>query len=486
MKRTHCWMLVGIFLIYTTANALGGHNVGSGGDRDEVLLRSVAAELAAFLARPENKIRFPEVDSTNFAKIIAEAKIQIVDYELRDYGGRIRTAINQLENKRILVNRGLFTPVRENAKIVVPLTFHEVLGLLEVEDSTYSISDRISPYAEGIYREAVANVSELYFLTGEALKTPIPLWKASVVSYDGRFLSGVVARPFVLVTDRVKMVIDQGQTLSWREVDFPDVDNVNETRLGGLYFDRNNHPQFSYYRATEQDFWKNVPIKSLSLNVNRLSVGLIEAPSLTVSGMTGAYRRLKFADDGTFVAGWCQASCGYTFAKGQIEIKQIVFEQGYYLVYLSRDQVLPVYRRANPMRIQSDSYVYINLDGEVLHGRVMGYVFIGGEKYSVPYIEIKEDGTIDARRQKIFDLPNFANVPLLASAAAAKTFCQREGFTIRYPDFDSQKIYFSGENTFYDIEKSDFVTLTSSPVEIFTKLKCFDQISIDINEVKQE
>jgi hypothetical protein len=498
VKSILIWILCSFAV---SATAVGGHDVGSGGDRDEILLRSILMELSGYLESPQNRSRFPQIDRGILKSLIVETKIQLTEVELRDPEGRIRTAINQAEMGRILVNRELFTPIREDAKLVVPLIFHEVLGLMKLEGSgEYAMSSEILGDATRIYEAATANMSAIYFLTGDALVTPIPLWKASVViAHRGTFESGVVARPFVLITDRIKVVIDQGQTIKWERRKFKNKDRANETWVEGLFIQDNNHPDLSYFRPNASEPWQQVSLGTFALIPPKMATGLIEEKDiyygriyskggfdLSTNVISGKFERLAFNENGDIEAAWCLTDCTYLFGKQWMKVEQVVKEKDRYKVYFSERQILSVAGRRTPLSFPAGPLIVMNSNFEVTWGAVKAFVVLNGTRYDIGHIEVDSKGQVEVYQNKLFERPNYAGTPLLATESAALAYCSAIGISMDRPSFESETIYFTGERTFYDFEKSDFVTLKSNPVKVFKEIRCGATVKVDVNDLQQE
>ena len=150
-------------LVTTMQIAHAGDRAGNGGSGNEVAIviaqkniSDIASKIDFFFKKnPEAKNEFPEIDFNEFSKLIENAKYEITEDKLIDKNGQTRTCLNF--SKELLIQCGLkeLSLLDKDVPAQFVLVFHELLGLMEIEESSptnvelsdsYIISQRLKKY----------------------------------------------------------------------------------------------------------------------------------------------------------------------------------------------------------------------------------------------------------------------------------------------------------------------------------------------------
>ncbi len=98
---------------------------------------------------------FPEIEFTKFYELIDQVDIEIVDNDIRDRFNISRTAVNYADEKKIIFNQAKLESIKSAGDILLILSFHELLGLMKLEENdphrkdlamNYAISGRLVKY----------------------------------------------------------------------------------------------------------------------------------------------------------------------------------------------------------------------------------------------------------------------------------------------------------------------------------------------------
>jgi hypothetical protein len=211
-------ILISFVALSQFVQAGDGDHVGNGGDADEILIANITQEIEASFKTYEQQ--FPEVNFEQLKQAFRDTNLRVVEEDLFNGQGIRRTAINQPLAKKILVDRRLWQPIRDQAAVSVPLIFHEYLGILGIEIEEYKISTRMGTAALNILSAAQLKQDIYYFMKGQ-MKRPLPLFKSSVVfDLQGQVKSGVVAKPARWISNDLDFVVLQGDEFKCGENNF--------------------------------------------------------------------------------------------------------------------------------------------------------------------------------------------------------------------------------------------------------------------------
>lgn len=154
--------------------ASDGNDGGNGGSGEEVTLLQVQSNLNEisgkifnfFLTQEEAREAFPEINFDEFLALQNEITIIAVNQVLIDKNGMERTCLNFEESKLIQCNLQ-FADLNSNVPAQFVLLFHEILGVLGIEESSpqnlnliesYPISSRLNHFIS-IQREYVLRIN---------------------------------------------------------------------------------------------------------------------------------------------------------------------------------------------------------------------------------------------------------------------------------------------------------------------------------------
>jgi hypothetical protein len=162
LKTIFFYLFLSVITITSLAQA--GDRLGNGGSGDEAQmaaqqaqLETIALKIKYFFDINKKSLRlvFTEFTSVELINTIENSKIIIVDHELIDKNGINRTCLNYPETNLIECKFSEIDKTINKPQALFVLIFHEILGLLRVEETSptnpqlidgYSISKRIAGY----------------------------------------------------------------------------------------------------------------------------------------------------------------------------------------------------------------------------------------------------------------------------------------------------------------------------------------------------
>jgi uncharacterized protein YlzI (FlbEa/FlbD family) len=135
-----------LFLGVLTVSSLtyAGDRGGNGGSGDEVSdlivrenIKDIVSKIGVFFTRNEKaREEFPEVSFPDLFELTSAVKVEVTDEQLIDKNGVDRTCLNFQENSLILCNKSKFLKLENDVPSQYVLVFHELLGILGVEESS--------------------------------------------------------------------------------------------------------------------------------------------------------------------------------------------------------------------------------------------------------------------------------------------------------------------------------------------------------------
>ena len=133
----------------------GGGSIGNGGEIREIDLLTIIKKIKAFLLTEKGAQYFASVDESYLAKIVSETKIQVLNEDLHDSKGHLRSARNIRMGDQSLIQfsaKSLAEIGSDEASLYV-LVFHEYLNLMGIElsqdasvSSVYPVSSKLIPF----------------------------------------------------------------------------------------------------------------------------------------------------------------------------------------------------------------------------------------------------------------------------------------------------------------------------------------------------
>ncbi|PIU00410.1 MAG: hypothetical protein COT74_05625 [Bdellovibrionales bacterium CG10_big_fil_rev_8_21_14_0_10_45_34] len=488
------WLLALLILasfIAGTHESLAGDS-GHGGDADEVLIQAVGGAISTFLSTPSGAALFPEVDSQKFKSVFEEIKVIVDEKAVYNRAGLRRTAINIPEEKEIRVDRTLWSPIKEQAGVMVPLVFHEILGVLEIEIEELTISGRIRPFAADILANALQSTQGIWFLDHENLAKPIPLFKTSV-KFDskGRFSDGVVARPSKLKLSNLNLILLEGDKI----LVFPSderflriiMQDLEADRDGSVMLGRSGWVRFQ--NVDTVNFFNMFTLKNLYL-----ASGI----PLKLGNVTGRPRGFDLNKLGGLKIIYCERLDCEAKVQGQaIPVRVAAFHEDGSLHYLSNSQdkslTVPLKIGDAATQIQvSVSGLEFSRRGEILRAEPIPAA--SAEKYGFRFdffvITVNEmSGAIPISRADRFPV-NYANVPVLAETGTSdflREICVKNGHPVesRPESIFYDSIHYSGEKTFYSARQKEFVTRREGSTQTIKSIECWLKGHIKGSELRQ-
>jgi len=138
-----------------------GDRTGNGGSysevdiaaEQEILKQTIGKIVLFFLNNPSLEKEFTEFNKDQLINATRSLSVEVVDYEVFDKHGLKRTCINDLNLIRCDITE--LKKINHDPKITFVLMFHELLGLMSVEETSpanasmidgYSTSKKIAPY----------------------------------------------------------------------------------------------------------------------------------------------------------------------------------------------------------------------------------------------------------------------------------------------------------------------------------------------------
>ncbi|PIU00406.1 MAG: hypothetical protein COT74_05605 [Bdellovibrionales bacterium CG10_big_fil_rev_8_21_14_0_10_45_34] len=453
---------------------MGGER-GNGGDVDEILIHSIATEIARYLQTAEGSQLIPEVNGADMQKLLDEVKVSVDEQDLENELGHSRTAINQPERQRVLVDRRRFTPYRLTGKVVVPLVAHEFFGLMGVEIEEYSLSSRLSAISDKILDSALSTQENIYYFSAEKLKRPIALFRTSIVLDEkGKLKRGIFARPTRIISDQIGIVVEQGSCFYV---------SLNLIHLCGT-----KEPYKVKIRYTEADSWKEATLlfRSSSISFFRdftLSSVYIRAGSaFSFGNISGQIQMITQGEKGNLLTVSCYSYLERDFGKCEttLQSQKIYFS---FLKFHSRrllerlesfdDQAvrLRVPQITPQMNFNSKQAILFDLNGNVVKGQLWGTanIRVEGRLYSIKKASFDYNGRVHFSSNK--EMPtSYSGAPIVASEASASAYCRSIDHDLA--ESSSRIVHFTGEMTFYDYTREEFVTHSRGSQEVFDKLIC--------------
>lgn len=129
-----------------------GHGGGNGGSDQEMQLTKRAQQIGHFLRSKMGSQAFKMLNPETVLDVINSADIDIVDSEVIDRYGTVRTCVNEPAKALITCNLKKILELGKQDDILTAIIFHEILGLMEIElghqenVSMYPLSSKILPY----------------------------------------------------------------------------------------------------------------------------------------------------------------------------------------------------------------------------------------------------------------------------------------------------------------------------------------------------
>ena len=167
-------------LVTSLQMAHAGDRAGNGGSGNEVAvviaqknISDIAAKIDIFFKKnTEARDEFPEIDFNQLSRVINDVKIVVAEEKLIDKNDQKRTCLNFPEELLIQCNLKEYSLIEKDVPSQFVLVLHELLGLLEVEESSpmneelsdsYRISQRLKKYVTKVdsYDLVYKNYSEI-------------------------------------------------------------------------------------------------------------------------------------------------------------------------------------------------------------------------------------------------------------------------------------------------------------------------------------
>ena|GEM_PF-2595301 len=133
----------------------GGGSIGNGGEIREIDLLTIIKKIKTFLLTEQGQKYFPSVNEAQLAETISKTKIQVLNEDLRDAKGNLRSARNIRMDDQSFIQfsaKSLAEIGSDEASLYV-LVFHEYLNLMGIElsqdasvSSVYPVSSKLIPF----------------------------------------------------------------------------------------------------------------------------------------------------------------------------------------------------------------------------------------------------------------------------------------------------------------------------------------------------
>ena len=482
-----------IFTGLISLNSFAGNEVGHGGDDDEILIHEIANQIYEHLKSDEGRKSFPHIEIQKFKSTLENAKVKVVTEDLFDEIGSRRTAINQPATQIIFVDRRLWGPIKMDAGVAVPLVFHEILGLQDVEVDNYRISSKIQKKSVDILAAATKSLNNLYFLTGAHLKNPIALYWSSVKFDDtGEFIAGIVARSSFIKTDQLSFIIYEGDEFEYFGPEYGYYNLLISGDIRPRKGEIRIFPQYGWQKLADNGdgnnsfafrFNKDFRLRGASFVPEDFSrPWSFTIGGLEIYGVPNEFWLDPQTPDNvvrfTSAHFFDYNKTGFLNVHGN-EISVHYVSEGSTDVFINGNGTANILPKGGtrPLRFYKD-YLYLNASGEVTSGKLAtGHIVQSGVALQLEgeRLDFFEKGIAKVAEVSLLHaMPDsVGGVPILYFHSTEEKECLAAPFFgVSSERSRYTTVHFAGEKTFFDLRINDFVTLPPGSANIRDSLWC--------------
>lgn len=309
--------ILGFLSLSSATAALPGHELGNGGDANELEFGMYAYAMYEILS--ENPALLPQVSRPEYRSRLMTASYSVTEEILYDRGAKRRMALNFPERNAIRFNLADWRGLETRPELKIALALHELLGLLGVEVAEYDLSIQVRPYLD----RALSTAKNILPFRLAGLAEPVLLVRSSAKLCQAgaaqNVQQGALARAYTLVHRQARILLPKGSKI--------------ELAAGGPCADRANAfaspGDISEFFLLGEDgkTWvaqrpeskvrlefhaENGALRQVSVSNGEVFHGNAMTLPVKVCGAIGTQsRELEFGSNGKIVAAWFRGDAGY-------------------------------------------------------------------------------------------------------------------------------------------------------------------------------